>query len=143
MLLTRVVGMLVKVFERSIGDGDTLALGVVVTDPEALAEGVVDDDRHVLLPQRTQYAKEKLALWQLVRELLFGGEVLGEHRVFHGILIEAIHGELLVGRDIEADDLVLLEVQLLVGQDVAHEAELGTLHRGQEHVHYEDGVIKS
>jgi hypothetical protein len=28
-------------------------------------------------------------------------------------------------------------VQLLVGQDVAHEAELGALHRGQEHVHYE------
>ena len=75
----------------------------------------MDDVRHVLLPQRTQYAEEEIALRQLVGELLLGGEVLSEHRVFHGILIEVLHGELLVGRDVEADDLVLLEMQLLIG----------------------------
>ena len=96
----------------------------------------MDDVRHVLLPQSTQDAEEELALWQLVGELLLSGEVLGEHRVFHGILIEVLHRELLVGRDVEADDLVLLEVQLLVGKDVSHEAELCALHRRKEHVHY-------
>ena len=72
----------------------------------------------------------------MFRDLLLGWEVLGEHRVLHGILVEVLHGELLVGWDVEADDLVLLEVQLLVGQDVSHEAELGALHRGQERVNY-------
>ena len=96
----------------------------------------MDDVRHVLLPQRAQYTEEEFTLRQLVRELLLAGEVLGEHGVFHGILVEVLHGELLVGRDVEADDLVLLEVQLLVGKDVAHEAELGALHRRKEHVHY-------
>jgi len=96
----------------------------------------VDDVCHVLLPQSTQYTEEELALWQLVGELLLSGEVLGKHRIFHGILIEVLHGELLVCRDVEADDLVLLEVQLLVGKDVSHEAELGSLHRRKEHVHY-------
>ena len=89
----------------------------------------MDDICHVLLPQSTQDAEEELALWQLVGELLLGWEVLGKHGVLHGILIEVLHGELLVGRDVEADDLVLLEVQLLVCKDISHEAEFGTLHR--------------
>ena len=96
----------------------------------------MDDVSHVLLAQRAQYAEEELAFWQLIGVLLLSKEVLGEHRVLHGILVEVLHGELLVGRDVEADDFVLLEVQLLVSQDVSHEAELGALHRGQEHVHY-------
>ena len=62
--------------------------------------------------------------------------------IFHGILVEVLHGELLVGRDVEAEDLILFKVQLLVGQDVAHEVELGALHRGQEHVHYEKVVMR-
>ena len=111
-------------------------LGVVVTHLEALAGSIMDDICHVLLPQSTQDAEEELALWQLVGELLLGGEVLGKHRIFHGILIKVLHGKLLVGRDVEADDLVLLEVQLLVGKDVSHEAELCALHRRKEHVHY-------
>ena len=65
----------------------------------------MDDVCHVLLPQSTQYTEEELALRQLVGELLLGGEVLGKHRIFHGILIKVLHGELLVGRDVEADDL--------------------------------------
>jgi hypothetical protein len=92
--------------------------------------------------RRVQRIPKKNSLWKLVRELLLGGEVLGEHGVLHGVLVEVLHGELLVGRDVEADDLVLLEVQLLVGQDVAHEAELGALHRGQEHVDYEKLVMR-
>ena len=96
----------------------------------------MDDICHVLLPQSTQDAEEELALWQLIGELLLSGEILGKHRIFHGILIKVLHGKLLVGRDVEADDLVLLEVQLLVGKDVSHEAELCALHRRKEHVHY-------
>ena len=97
----------------------------------------MDDVCHVLLPQSTQYTEEELALRQLIGELLLGGEVLGEHGVLHGILVEVLHRKLLVGRDIEADDLILFKMQLLVCQNVAHEAELGALHRGQEHIHYE------
>ena len=102
----------------------------------------MDDVCHVLLPQRAQYTEEELALRQLIGELLLGREVLSKHRVLHCILIKVLHRELLVGRDVEADDLILFKVQLLVGQDVAHEAELGALHRGQEHVHYEDVVMR-
>ena len=104
---------------------------VVVAGLEALAGGIMDDVCHELLAQRAQHAEEELALGQLVGELLLGGQVLGEHR----ILAEVPHGELRVGRDVEADDLILLEVQLLVGQYVPHEAELGALHRWQERVH--------
>jgi hypothetical protein len=142
ILLTRVVGMLIELLEPSVGDGYALTFWVIFTHLEALAGSIMDDVRHVLLPQSTQYTKEELALWQLVGELLFGGEVLCEHRVFHSILIEVLYRELLVARDVEADHFVLLEVQLLVGQNVSHEAELGTLHRGQEHVHYDNVVIR-
>ena len=51
----------------------------------------MDDVRHVLLAQRAHYAEEELALGQLVRELLSGVQVLGEHRVLHGIFIEVLH----------------------------------------------------
>ena len=102
----------------------------------------MDDVLHVLLPQRAQDAEEELALRQLVGELLLCGQVLGEHGVFHCVLIEVLHGELLVAGYVEADDLVLLEVQLLVREDVSHEAKLGSLHRRQEHVYYDNEVMK-
>ena len=70
----------------------------------------LDDVGNVLLPQRAQDAEEKLALRQLIGELLLGWQVLGEDRVLHRILVEIFHGELLVAGDVEADDLVLLEV---------------------------------
>jgi len=142
LLLTRVVGMLVEQLKPAVGDGDALFLRVVLTHLEALARSRVDDVLHVLLPQRTQDAKEELALRKLVRELLFRWKVLGEHGVFHCILVEVLHGELLVAGDVEADYLVLLEVKLLVGKDISHEAELSSLHRGQEHVHYDHEVMK-
>ena len=134
--------MLVEQLEPSVGDCDALLLGVVFAHLEAFAGGRMDDVFHVLLPQRAQDAEEELALRQLVGELLLGGEVLGEDRVLHRILVEVLHGELLVAGDVEADDLVLLEVQLLFGQDVSHEAEFGSLHRRQEHVHYEKMRMK-
>ena len=110
MLLTRVVGMLVERLEPSVCDGDALLLWVVVTHLEALAGGSVDDVLHVLLPQCAQDTEEELALRKLIGELLFGRQVLGEHGVLHGILVEVLHGELLVAGDVEADDLVLLEM---------------------------------
>jgi hypothetical protein len=134
--------MLIEQLEPAVGDGDALLLGVVFAHLEALAGGRVDDVLHVLLPQRAQDAEEKLALRQLVGELLFRWEVLGEDGVLHGVLVEVLQRELLVAGDIEADDLVLLEVQLLVRQDVSHEAELGALHRRQEHVYYDNEVMK-
>jgi hypothetical protein len=142
MLLTRVVGMLVEQLEPAVGDGDTLLLRVVFAHLEALAGGRVDDVLHVLLSQGAQDAKEELALRKLIGKLLFGGQVFGEHGVLHGVLVEVLHGKLLVAGYVEADDLVLLEVQLLVREDVSHEAKLGSLHRRQEHVHYDYEVMK-
>ena len=51
----------------------------------------MDDISHLLLAQRANYAEEELALGLLVVELLLGWEVLGEHRVFHGIFLEVLH----------------------------------------------------
>ena len=51
----------------------------------------MDDFNHVLLAQSTNYAEEELAFRQLVGELLLGWEVIGEHKVFHGIFIEVLH----------------------------------------------------
>ena len=82
----------------------------------------MNDVIHVLLPQSSHYAEEELAFLKLVGELLLGGKVIGEQRVLHGIITEVLHGELLFGRDLEADDLVLLEMELFVGHDVTHEA---------------------
>jgi hypothetical protein len=70
----------------------------------------MDDVLHVLLPQRAKDAEEELALRQLVGELLLCWQVLCEDRVLHCVLVEVLHGELLVAGDVEADDLVLLEV---------------------------------
>ena len=133
--------MLHEVLEPSFCDGYALTFGVIFTHLKALLGGILDDVSHVLLPQSAQHPEEELALGQLVGELLLGGEVLGEYRVLHGILAEVLHGELLVSRNVEADNLVLLKVQLLVGQEISHEAELGALHRGQEHVYYDKGVM--
>ena len=62
MLLTRVVGMLVKQLKPAIGDGNALLLGIVLAHFETLAGSCVDDVLHVLLPQRAQDAEEELAL---------------------------------------------------------------------------------
>ena len=83
---------------------------VILAHLEALAGGRVDDVLHVLLPKRAQDAKEELALRQLFGELLFRWMVLGEYGVLHCVLVEVLHGELLVAGYVEADDLVLLEV---------------------------------
>ena len=141
-MLTRVVGMLVEQLEPAVSYGDTLLFWVVIAHLEALAGGRMDDVLHVLLPQRAQDAEEELALRQFVGELLFRWEVLCEDGVLHGVLVEILHGELLVAGDVEADNFVLLEVQLLVGQDVSHETELGSLHGWQEHVHYDHEVTE-
>ena len=87
MLLTRVVGMLVEQLEPAVGDGDALLLRVVLGRLESLAGGRVDDVLHVLLAQRAQDAEKELALRQLVGELLFRWEVLGEDGVQHGVLV--------------------------------------------------------
>ena len=102
----------------------------------------MDDVLHVLLSQRAQDAEEELALRKLIGELLFGGQIFGEHGVLHGILVEVLNRKLLVAGDVETNDLILLEVQLLVGQDVSHESEFGSLHCRQEHVHYDHEVMK-
>jgi len=141
ILLTRVVGVLVEQLKPAVGDGDALLLGVIFADLEALAGSRVDNVLYVLLSQGAQDAEEELAFRQLVGEMILGGEVLGEHGVLHGVLVEVLYGELLVAGDVEADDLILLEVQLLVGQDVSHEAELSSLQRGQENVYYNHEVI--
>ena len=83
--------MLGELLEPYLGDGDALTFWVVVADLEALAGGIIDDVSHVLLAQSTHYAEEELAFRQLVGELLLGWELLGEHRVFHGIFIEVLH----------------------------------------------------
>ena len=113
ILLTRVVGMLVEQLEPAVDDGDALLLRVVLAHLEALAGGRVDDVLHVLLSQRAKDAEEELALRQFVGELLLGWQVLCEDRVLHCVLVEVLHGELLVAGDVEADDHVLLEVSFL------------------------------
>ena len=60
------VGMLHELLEPSVGDGDALALGVVVADLEAFVGGLLDDVRHVLLPQSAKHPEEELALRKLV-----------------------------------------------------------------------------
>ena len=91
MPLTRVVGMLHEVLEPAVGDGDALALGVVVAHLEALLGCIMDDVLHLLLSQRAQDAEEELTLRQLFGELLLGGEVLGEHGVLNGVLVDVLH----------------------------------------------------
>ena len=54
--------MLHELLEPALGDGDALALGIVVADLEALAGGIVDDVCHVLLAQSTENTEEELSL---------------------------------------------------------------------------------
>ena len=60
------VWMLHEVLEPSIGDGDALTFGVIITHLEALLGSILDDVSHVLLPQSIQHPEEELALGQLV-----------------------------------------------------------------------------
>lgn len=128
--------MLHEFLEPALGDGNALLLWVLLGNLEALLLGLGDDVLHVLLAEAAQDTKEELPLRQLVRELLLRRQVLLQLIVLHRILVEVLHGDLRVGGNLEADDLVLLQVELLLGEDVAHEAELGGLHGGQEDVDY-------
>ena len=84
----------------------------------------------------TEHTEEEVPLRQLPRELFLTWKVLAQHRVRHGVVIEVLDGDLLVERNLKADDLVLLEVQLPLREDVSHEAYLGGFHRREEHVDY-------
>jgi hypothetical protein len=89
---------------------------------------------HVLLAHGAQHPEEEFTLRKLVGELIFVREVLGKLRVLHRIFIEILHRELLIVWDLQSDHLILFQVQLLVGKNISEKAELGGLHRRQEHL---------
>ena len=128
--------MLHELLHPGFTDEDALLLRVVVADLEPLALSLRDDVLHVVATKCTQDTEEKVPLGQLVGHLLFGWQVLAEERVFHGILVEVLHRDLLVGGNLQSDHLVLFEMQFLVAKDIPHEADLRSLDCWEEHIHF-------
>ena len=125
-----------ELLEPCLRNSDAFILRVIILDLESLVHGVLDDVFHVLLAQCAQHPEEEITLWKVTGQLLSGRQVLGEHSILHGIIIEVLHRKLLIGRYLKPDDLILLEMELLFGEDVSEEAELCALHRRQEDVHW-------
>ena len=125
-----------ELLEPCLRDSDAFILRVIILDLESLVHGLLDDVFHVLLAQCAEHPEEEITLWKVTRQLLSGRQVLGEHSILHGIIIEVLHRQLLIGRDLEPDDLILLEMELLFGEDVPEEAELYGFHGRHEDVHF-------
>ena len=124
-----------ELLEPCLCDSDAFILGVIILDIESLVHGLLDDVFHVLLAQCAEHPEEEITLWKVTGELLFGRQVLGEDSILHGIIIEVLHRELLIGRYLKPDDLILLEMELLFGKDVPEEAELCALHGRKEDIY--------
>lgn len=129
------IWMFHELLEPCLRDSDAFILRVIILDLESLVHGLLDDVFHVLLAQCAEDPEEEITLWKVTGQLLSGRQVLGEHSILHGIIIEVLDRELLIGKDLEPDDLILLEMELLFGEDVPEEAELCALHGRQEDVH--------
>jgi hypothetical protein len=129
------IWMFHELLEPCLCDCDAFILRVIILDLESLVHGLLDDVFHVLLAQCAEDPEEEITLWKVTGQLLSGRQVLGEHSILHGIIIEVLHRELLIGRYLKPDDLILLEMELLFGEDVPEEAELCALHGRKEDVH--------
>ena len=124
-----------ELLEPCLRDSDAFILRVIILDLESLVHGLLDDVFHVLLAQCAEDPEEEITLWKVTGQLLSGRQVLGEHSILHGIIIEVLHRELLIGRHLEPDDFILLEMELLFGEDISEEAELCALHGRKEDIH--------
>ena len=121
--------------QPGVGDEDTFFLRIVVGDGVAPLVRLGDHVPHVLVPQGAQDTEEEVALRQPVAKLFFSWQVLLEDFIGHRVFVHILDRYFLVRWHIHMVHLVLLQVQLLLAEDVAHEAELGAAHGRQEHVH--------
>ena len=117
-----------ELLEPCLRDGDAFILRVIILDLEPLVHGLLDDVFHVLLAQCAEHPEEEITLWKVTGQLLSGRQVLGEHSILHGIIIEVLDGYLLISRYLESDNLVLFEMKFLFRKNIPHEAEFGPLH---------------
>ena len=83
---------------------------------------------HVLFSETTEDAEKEFSFRKFVRELFLSRQVLAEYWVLQSIIIEVLHGYLLISRDLKSYDLILFEMKFLFRKDISHEAELGPLH---------------
>ena len=92
------IGMFHEFLEPCLRDGDAVILRVIIFDLESLVHGLLNDVFHVLLAQCAEDPEEEIKLWKVTGQLLYGRQVLLEQSILHGIIIEVLHRELLVGR---------------------------------------------
>ena len=119
--------MLHQLLEPAFSDCDALLLGIFICDLESLLLSIRDDVLHVLFSETADDTEKELSFRQLVRELFLSRQILAKHWVLQSIIIEILHGYLLVSWDLQYDDLVLFEMKFLLRKDISHEAEFSTL----------------
>ena len=120
--------MLHQLLEPAFSDGNSLLFRVFIRDLKPLLLSIRDDVLHVLFSETAEDTEKELSLRKFVRELFHRRQVLAEYWILQSIIIEILHGDLLVRWDLESDDLVLFEMKFLFRKDIPHEAELGPLH---------------
>ena len=120
--------MLHQFLKPAFSDCDALFLRVFIRVLESLLLSIRDDVLHVLFSETAKYTEKELSFRQLVRELFLSRQVLAEYWILQSIIIEILHGDLLVRWDLESDDLVLFEMKFLFRKDIPYEAEFGPLH---------------
>ena len=120
--------MLHQLLEPALSDGNTLFFGVFISDLEPLLLCIRDDVLHVLFSETAEDTEKELSFRQLVRELFRRRQVLAQHWVLQSIIIEILHGYLLISWYLESNHLVLFEMKFLFRKYIPHEAELGPLH---------------
>ena len=99
--------MLHQLLKPAFSDCDTLFLWVFIRDLKPLLLSIRDDVLHVLFSETTEDTEKELSFRKFVRELFLSRQVLAEYWVLHSIIIEVLHGYLLISWDLESDYLVL------------------------------------
>jgi len=127
--------MLLQLGQPGVGDEDTFFLRVVVGDCIAPLVRLGNHVPHVLVAEGANHTKEEVALWQPVPQLFLGWQILLEDIVGHRVLVHVLDRDLLVRGHFHMVHLVLLEMQLLLAEDVAHEAQLCATHGREKDVH--------
>ena len=128
--------MFLQLHHPCLRNGDALIVGGTIGYGESGLLRIRNYVLHILVPKCAQQTEEEISFRQAPRQLFLCGEVLCQQFILHGVLVQVLHGDLLVVRHLHVVDLFLFEVRFGLAQDIAHEPHLGTMHRWKEHVHY-------
>lgn len=124
--------MLLQLFQPCIADEYALLLWILRRDDISLGVSICDDLFEVICFHCSKDTKEELSLWEFVRELLLGRQILCDFIISHRIVIEVGDRDLRVVWNIHDSHFMILECFLLLTKYRSQECNLRSIHAWKE-----------